>query len=344
MNLGVATRCRYLSRDLVFPQLSPEGKAEPWLSRQFEKSFEVVRRLKSGGMGELFELEHKRLGRRCVLKALHTKHRSRHDLAARLENEARVLSSFSSPRMPAVYDSGTLEDGRPYYIMERLLGEDLCASRGVSRENAVRIVSELLLALELVHGAGFVHRDIKPDNVFLTTQGRVVLLDFGLARRTRDELRMTRLGLTLGSPRSMAPERHGDGGGDERSDLYAVGLVLYELLAGCGPFDDVGASVAALRAAHERRLPKPVSERLLIELPSRLEQVLQQALAKNPNDRFASAREMREALLNASSSLVYDEPTFVEPDRSSLAHDGLVLDELPGSFAFETQWAANSTG
>jgi serine/threonine protein kinase len=117
--------------------------------------------------------------------------------------------------------------------------------------------------------------------------------------------------------------------------------VLYELLAGCGPFDDVGASVSALRAAHEKRLPKPISERLRIELPCRLEQVLQQALAKNPHDRFASAREMHEALVNASSSLVYDEPTFVEPDPSRLARDGQPVDDLPGSFGYETQWASN---
>ncbi len=289
--------------------------------------YRVVASLDEGGMGEIYELAHVGLGRRCVLKVLRASYAERHDLAARLENEARVLAALSSRGTPTLFDMGHLADGRPYLVMERISGSDLSKARNAMElDAAVETVIALLETLSEVHEAGYVHRDVKLDNVIVTEDGRVVLIDFGIARRHDDELRITRQGLTLGSPRSMAPERHSERGGDERSDLYAVGLLLYELLAGAGPFDDLMGDVRALRAAHAFRLPKPLAERSVF-VPSRVEAVLQRALAKDPADRFSSAREMVSAL-SASLSMEAEDPTEFDPQ-------GLFDDEDSLGFVWE---------
>jgi serine/threonine protein kinase len=268
-----------------------------------------------GGMGEVLEVEDVRLGRIAAMKVLREELGGRWEHAARLENEARVLARLGGRRVPTVYELGALEDGRPYFVMERLVGRDL-AERARARlptQEAVRIVTELLVTLEEVHAAGVVHRDLKAENVFLTDDGRVVLLDFGLAREVGRDLRMTRHGVTLGTPRMMAQERSTSGPGDERSDLYAVGLLLYELLAGRGPFDDA-RSLDALQLAHRRRLPKPLCERGVL-VPTRLEEAVSRALAKAPRARFESARQMRLAL-ESSLEALEDEVTTLDPPRT----------------------------
>jgi eukaryotic-like serine/threonine-protein kinase len=267
-----------------------------------------------GGMGEVLEVEDVRLGRIAAMKVLREELSGRWEHAARLENEARVLARLGGRRAPAVYELGSLEDGRPYFVMERLVGRDL-ADRPRARlavSEAVRIVTELLVTLEELHAAGVVHRDLKAENVFLTDDGRVVLLDFGLAREVGGDLRMTRHGVALGTPRMMAPERSTNGPGDERSDLYAVGLILYELLAGRGPFDDA-ETLDALQLAHRRRLPKPLSERGVV-VPARLEEVVSRALAKAPRARFECAGQMRLAL-EGSVQALEDEVTTLDPPR-----------------------------
>jgi eukaryotic-like serine/threonine-protein kinase len=279
-------------------------------------SYRVRRPIAVGGMGEVLEVEDVRLGRVAVMKVLREELAGRWEHAARLENEARVLARLSGRRVPTVYELGALEDGRPYFVMERLVGRDL-AQRARARLpvlEAVRIVTELLSTLEEVHAAGVVHRDLKAENVFMTDDGRVVLLDFGLAREVGGDLRMTRHGVTLGTPRMMAPERSTNRPGDERSDLYAVGLLLYELCAGRGPFDDA-QTLDALQLAHRRRLPKPLCERGVL-VPTRLEAVVSRALAKAPRSRFESAREMQLALESSLQSLE-DEATTLDPPRLS---------------------------
>lgn len=278
-------------------------------------SFRVRGRIAIGGMGEVLEVEDVQLGRVAAMKVLREDLSGRSEHAARLENEARVLAKLGGRRVPTVYELGALEDGRPYFVMERLFGRDL-AERAQPRlpvHEAVRVVTELLVTLEEVHAAGVVHRDLKAENVFLTDDERVVLLDFGLAREVGRGLRMTRHGVALGTPRMMAPERSSNDPGDERSDLYAAGLLLYELLAGRGPFDDA-RSLEALQLAHRRRLPRPLCERG-VPVPTKLEEVVSRSLAKAPRARFASALEMRLAL-ESSVRDVEDEVTTLDPPRS----------------------------
>ncbi len=266
--------------------------------------YRVVAKRCAGGMGELFDVEHERLGRRAVLKVLHPRLRAREGMALRLLGEARALAAIGGTHVPLVYDVGELDDGRPFLVMEQLDGSDLRSDLrrlgSLSVPSAVRIVAALLDALVDVHKAGFVHRDIKADNVFVCSSGRVVLLDFGIARRLDATLRLTGKGLAVGTPRSMAPEQHLGEDVDARADLYATGLLLYELVTGEGPFDDLDGTPETFRAAHCRRLPTPPSMRARQAISPGVEHVILRALEKREDRRFASARQMAEALATAT--------------------------------------------
>lgn len=282
-----------------------------------------------GGMGRLYEVEHEGLRRTCVLKVLHERHGARSDVADRLREEARVLASLASSVTPAVFDTGTLADGRPWFTMERLVGSDLRTEIGrfevLSVPSAVRLGLRLLSALAVVHAHGIVHRDLKLENLFLTVRGELKILDFGVARREGVALRKTGCGIAIGTPRSMAPEQHAALETDARTDVYAAGLVLYELVTGRGPFDESNRNVHALSLAHRHRTPPAPSRRAPQPIPPAIERVILRALEKRPAARFASASEMATALERASSS-AYDtdeEPTDIDvwlpPECSEVA-------------------------
>ncbi len=272
----------------------------------------------AGGMGQLYRASHPALGRQAVLKVLHQKHLARADHATRLRREARILAKLSGRHTPIVFDLGTLPDGRPYLVMEHLAGSDLkseVSRHGVlSVPSAIRVTIELLAALAEVHEQGIVHRDVKLENVFLCGDGRVVLLDFGVAQIEEETMLETAPGFALGTPRSMAPEQISCEDADARSDVYAAGLVLYELLTGEGPFDDVASSVHGLRVAHCRRQPPRPSKRSPQPIPEPIERIVLRALSKKPALRFASARDMASALA-AVGKFPFDredEPTLVD--------------------------------
>jgi len=280
--------------------------------------YTVQSSLCAGGMGQLYEVTHSTLGRRAVLKVLHERHFARSDYASRLQREARILAHLSGRRTPVVHDLGTLGDGRPYFVMERLDGADLrteLSRHGVlSVPSAMRVTTELLFALAEVHDHGVVHRDVKLENVFLCEDGRVVLLDFGVSQHDGDALHETGPGVALGTPRSMAPEQISCADADARSDVYAAGLVLYELCTGEGPFDDVGATLHGLRLAHCNHRPPRPSRRSPQPVPDAIEAIIARALSKEPARRFASAREMARAI-QAVGRYPFDrddEPTLVD--------------------------------
>jgi serine/threonine protein kinase len=265
----------------------------------------VVRLLGQGGMGEVYEVEHHVLGRRFAVKVLHRAHRGRHDLAARMRMEARTLAALRHPSLVEVYDLGATADGRPYFAMELLEGRDLRRELGrfgvIAVPCAIHLMAQALDGLEAAHRAGIVHRDIKLENVFLCDDGAVKVLDFGIAKTLGPGSSRTAHGSVVGTARSMAPEQHASGDVDPRTDIYAVGLSLYELVVGRGPFDDVQGNNHAMRFAHcERRPPRPsrVSPQAI---PQAVDEVILRAIAKQPEARFASAGEMAEALRGLSS-------------------------------------------
>jgi len=261
----------------------------------------VQRLLGQGGMGEVYEVEHAQLGRRAALKVLHRNHRDRPDLAARLREEARLLARLRHPNLVEVFDLGVTADGRPYFAMPMLRGrdlrEELRRARALPADAAISLAVQALDGLAAAHAAGLVHRDVKLENLFLEEDGALKVLDFGVAKIVDGgDLGRTDPGVSPGTPRSMAPEQCAGERVDARADLYAVGLVLYELCTGQGPFDELLGNGHALRYAHCDRAPAAPSRRSPYPLGPEVDAVILRALAKAPEDRFQTAADMAAAL------------------------------------------------
>ncbi len=263
--------------------------------------YRVTQRLGEGGMGEVYEVEHSRLKRPFALKLLRAELAADSELVARFDREARAVATLHSDHVVSIVDSGTLSDGRPYFVMERLLGQDL---KQVLAENerlpvgrAVSMAIDICLGLHAAHSAGLVHRDLKPENVFVTlgddARERCKLLDFGVVKLTEHD--HTRPGALLGTARYMAPEQvaHGSEIGPA-ADLFALGVVLYRCLAGQHPFAADSLERVLFRVMNDTppTLGAPV--------PAELAALVNRALAKAPSERPRSALDFARALARFS--------------------------------------------
>ncbi|WP_326597975.1 protein kinase domain-containing protein [Streptomyces sp. NBC_01803] len=260
--------------------------------------YRLTHRLGRGGMAEVFAAEDVRLGRTVAVKLL------RSDLAedpvskARFTREAQSVAGLNHHAVVAVYDSGEQTmNGRmvPYIVMELVNGktirELLIDAEAPPAEQALIIVSGVLEALAYSHQHGIVHRDIKPANVIITETGTVKVMDFGIARALHGAAQtMTQTGMVMGTPQYLSPEQALGKVIDTRSDLYAVGCLLYELLTLRPPF--IGETPLAVVYQHVQDTPRPPSE-VAPEVPPELDGLVMRALAKDPDDRFQSAEEMR---------------------------------------------------
>jgi serine/threonine-protein kinase len=261
-------------------------------------------------MGEVFEVEHRQLKKRVVAKLLRPELANDPGFVDRMRVEAQALAALSHPNLVSVMDLGQSADGRPYFIMERLEGntltQELRQHGALPAPVVVRYVRELLSALGAAHALGVVHRDIKLDNLFLhrppgaLTQLKV--LDFGVAKILQSAasnaplppVLATTAGVVVGTPRFVSPEQALGQPIDARSDLYAVGLVLYTLLAGRGPFDDVPRQ--QLVVAHIQRRADVPSRYAPGFVSQRLDAIVMKALQKRPEDRFDTAEQFEAAL------------------------------------------------
>jgi serine/threonine protein kinase len=265
-------------------------------------AYRVVRLMGAGGMGSVYEVEQVEIGRRYVLKQLLGTLASREDLILRMEKEWKALGALEHPNVVDVVYAGRTADGIPYYVMELLVGEtvrDRIEREGrISPGQAARIAQQTLLGLAAAHAVGVVHRDIKPANVFLTREGAVKVLDFGISY-TESVRKITLEGHAIGTPRYMSPEQAAGEKADARSDLYAVGLLLYEMLAGEGPFDDL-SEITQQMLAHLHRPPRPLSR--FADVPAGLDAIVTRALSKNPSHRARTAEYMAAELAPFATS------------------------------------------
>jgi eukaryotic-like serine/threonine-protein kinase len=266
--------------------------------------YEIVTPIGAGGMGEVYRARDTRLGRDVAIKVLPAEFASDPERLKRFEREARATASLSHPNILDVHDVGTFE-GIPYLVEELLEGESLKErlERGVLPvPEGVRIGLEVAKGLAASHGKGIVHRDLKPGNVFLTSDGRVKVLDFGLAKLvgtvplreaetlTRAPSATTEFGSVMGTAAYMAPEQARGMPVDLRTDVFAFGVVLYEMLVGKRPF--VGATGTDVVAAILKEEPAP----LPVSVPVPVAEVIKKCLAKEPEDRYQHGHELLAAL------------------------------------------------
>jgi beta-lactam-binding protein with PASTA domain len=266
------------------------------LGKVFNQRYRLKEKIGSGGMADVFLADDLLLGREVAIKVLHAQFASDPSFIQRFRYEAQAAANLNHPNIVNIYDWGN--EGDLYYIvMEYVEGrdlKDLLNSEGrLTPEWAAEITAEISAALQFAHRRNLVHRDIKPHNIFITELSRVKVMDFGIAREGNGE-GMTQTGVVMGTPQYISPEQAQGLAVDGRSDIYSLGVVLYEMLTGQVPFDDPSPVTIAYKQVREDPVPPSVINR---EVPPTLEAIVMKAMAKNPANRFQTAQEMKADLL-----------------------------------------------
>jgi beta-lactam-binding protein with PASTA domain/predicted Ser/Thr protein kinase len=256
----------------------------------FDGRYKIIRKLGTGGMADVYLAEDQELGRRVAIKILNDRHAADDQFIERFRREAKNAAGLSHPNIVSIYDRGEAE-GTYYIAMEYLDGrslKELIVSRGSAPiRTAVEYARQILAAVGFAHRHGIVHRDIKPHNVLVGPEGRLKVTDFGIARSGASQ--MTEVGSIIGTAQYLSPEQARGSQVDQTSDVYSVGVVLYELLTGQVPF--TGDTPLEIAMKHLSQIPKPPSE-LRPDVPHDLDMVVLRALAKEPSERYQSAEEM----------------------------------------------------
>ncbi|WP_432152162.1 protein kinase domain-containing protein [Streptomyces sp. bgisy029] len=266
--------------------------------------YALRRMIGRGGMGEVWLADDLVLRRAVAVKLLHTQLTLDEVAQSRFQREVHAAGSLNHPRVAAVYDAGRIPTAppRPFLVMEYVSGHtaaERLRSAPPSTQEAVDWVAGTLEALTCAHAAGLVHRDVKPANIMITADGLVKVMDFGIAHISDGHDKgVTRTGSAVGTAAYMSPEQAQGRPVDARSDLYSTGCMLYELLTGRQPF--TGDSPFAIAYQHMCADPQAPRE-LGVQLPPHIQAVLTRAMAKNPDDRFADATAMHEALVTHRS-------------------------------------------
>ncbi len=304
-----------MDREDVLPT-PPTGTPLPTV---LAERYRLDRSLGNGGMGEVFEATDLTLHRSVAVKLMSPSLVQDEPARARFLREARALAQVNSPNVVAVYDAG--EDAeRPYLVMELVEGttleRELVGSGRVEPARAVAIATDIASGLASAHERGIVHRDVKPSNVFLTPSDAAKIGDFGIARLERPDATLTLTGQTFGSPPYMAPEQATGGKVDARADLYSLGCVLFQMLVGRRPFS--GDDAVSLVYQHVHSTP-PRVDSLVPAVPAELGALVAGLMAKDPDDRPASAEEVQRALGSVPTEPIGTAPvtaTAVLPRRA----------------------------
>jgi serine/threonine-protein kinase len=266
--------------------------------------YRIIRRLGRGGMGAVYMGQHSMIGRHVAIKILHAELSADEEMVTRFYREAQAAAAIGHKSIIDVFDLGVTDDGEPYLVMEYLEGESLASvlkrSGPIDLGLTCAVIEPALLALSAAHRKQIVHRDLKPDNIFIVRrpdeEPAVKLIDFGISKfiRPGDQIRLTRTGAMLGTPVYMAPEQAlGEGEEDHRSDIYSMGVIMYEALTAHVPY--LGTNFNSLLVKILNDDPTPPSE-VNPGFPSKAEPVVMKAMARDPADRYQSAQEMLDAM------------------------------------------------
>jgi len=324
----------------VAPAVSPPGGPRPGRDSRDSIDFELIGTLiggkyrvrdilGQGGMGTVFEAIHEGLGNVVAIKVLHPNQVQKKDAVQRFHHEARAAARIGHPNICEVHDVGALDDGRPYLVMERLSGATLAdriqSLGGLPFQEVLDTLTQVLSGLHAAHEKGIIHRDVKPENVFLSQRVGcppvAKILDFGVSKVMTQhpqasgfgDVEVTRTGVVLGTPYYLAPEQaRGDRGLDARVDLYACGVMLYEALTGRRPFR--AANYNALLIAILTSSPRPARE-IRPDLPAGFGRVMDRSIERDPNDRYQTALEFQEALQPYSQNPLAQRKTAAPPPR-----------------------------
>lgn len=286
----------------VGPEFIRPADNDELLGVELAGTYKVEDVLGEGGMGRLYQARHLRLDRPFAVKVIHHPLSQREDLRVRFEREARVMSQVRSDHVVDIIDVVRAPDGRTCIVSELLVGYDLaqhlteCGGK-LQQGDAVHLVRQCLWGLGAAHSAGVIHRDLKPSNLFVakdaTGRPTLKILDFGVAKG-RGDSELTSTGVIVGTPAYMAPEQaRGASHADTRSDLYAVGAVLYRMVTGKSPYSDSDAGGTLIRLMEEAPPRPSLVER---SISPGLEAVIEQAMARDPNQRYQTAEEFEDAL------------------------------------------------
>ena len=280
----------------------PADSPDPMIGTLLDGRYLLLSLLGEGGMGYVYRANHVLMDKPVAVKLIHAELAHMEDVAKRFEREAKSSSRLTDPHCITVTDFGRTDDGTLYLVMEILEGDELdvrlAEQVALPVDETLRIISQILMGLAHAHEQGVVHRDLKPENVFLVDHGDekdfVKILDFGIAKLAAggSSENLTKSGVVFGTPKYLSPEQALGDKTDHRVDLYAVGIMLYELLTGQPPFD--AESAMDTLSMHLTKDPPSLAE--FGSFPRGLQEVFNKALAKKPEDRYASAEEFRAAL------------------------------------------------
>ena len=278
---------------------------DPYLGKIIDERYEIRGELARGGMGVIYRAYHRSLDRDVAIKVLRAELAENVEHAERFVTEARAASKIGSPHIIEVFDFGLLPDGAAYLVMELLIGQSLTdllgAEKALSPGRAVPIAMQICQGLSAAHEVGIVHRDLKPDNLFLVGQDEkelVKILDFGIAKMQSAANQKTQAGMILGTPHYMAPEQARGAPTTQTTDIYSLGVILFELLTGRLPFYAETPLGILTQHLHEE---VPSMSHFKANVPPTLEAIVRRCLAKSPEMRFETALELADSLANWQS-------------------------------------------
>jgi serine/threonine-protein kinase len=281
--------------------LNDEPPPDPLIGRVIDGRYRVEKQIGEGGMGVVYLTTHAILGKRMALKVLRGDMAKDAEVVQRFMQEAQSATSIGHANIIDISDFGRLPDGSVYFVMEYLDGASLShfinAGGSIPVQTAVHVIRQIASALDAAHTRGIVHRDLKPDNVYLVKRGQdphfVKVLDFGIAKVGGASSKLTRTGMIFGTPHYMSPEQASGQSVDHRTDIYALGIIMYEMFTGKVPFD--GDTFMGILSKHMFEPPVPPSQVLGKRLGV-IEEVILKSLAKKPDERYGTMAELIEHL------------------------------------------------
>jgi len=299
---------------------APSAPHDAMIGRVLADRYRILRRIGEGGMGAVYLCEHVVLHRSLAVKVLRRDLSSDPEIVERFRNEAIAASQIGQENVVDVFDIGKTDDGALYYVMEALEGHSVGAilrhDGPIVVPRALAVIEQVGRALGAAHARGVVHRDLKPDNVFLVRREdgteQAKLLDFGISKLEQAGERLTQAGAIIGTPEYMAPEQAAGAAVDHRTDVYALGVMAYELLTGVLPFE--GDSAIATLVAHQTKPPEAPSRRRT-GIPPDVDALVLRALAKRPEDRFDSMTALVAEVVRIRARLGSETPAAVPLPR-----------------------------